>query len=57
MEDLPRRALIAAGAALPLVAIRTRPAGAAAFTYKYANNLPPAHPLNVRAAEAAGRSG
>jgi tripartite ATP-independent transporter DctP family solute receptor len=55
MTDLPRRTLLAAGAAVPLVAIRTRPAGAAEFTYKYANNLPPSHPLNVRAAEAAAR--
>ena len=32
MDMLPRRTLLAAGAALPLVAIRTRPAGAAEFT-------------------------
>ena len=50
MNTLPRRTLLAAGAALPLVAIRTRPAGAAEFTYKYANNLPATHPLNLRAA-------
>ena len=54
MTELPRRTLLAAGAALPLVAIRTRPAGAAEFSYKYANNLPPTHPLNLRATEAAG---
>jgi len=46
---------LASGAALPLFAIRTRPAGAAEFTYKYANNLPVTHPLNVRAAEAVAR--
>ncbi len=55
MIRLPRRTLLAAGAALPLVAIRTRPAGAAEFTYKYANNLPATHPLNLRAVEAAAR--
>jgi TRAP-type C4-dicarboxylate transport system permease large subunit len=31
-----------------LVAIGGRPAGAAEFTYKYANNLPVTHPPNVR---------
>jgi len=55
MRKLPRRTLLAAGAALPLVAIRTRPAGAAEFVYKYANNLPATHPLNLRATEAAAR--
>ncbi|MFO1126835.1 MAG: TRAP transporter substrate-binding protein [Rhodospirillales bacterium] len=52
-----RRALVAAAgltlAAAPLV--RIRPARAAEFTYKYANNLPPSHPLNRRASEAAER--
>ena len=55
MRTLDRRTLLASGAALPLFAIRTRPAGAAEFTYKYANNLPVTHPLNVRAAEAVAR--
>ena len=55
MNRLPRRTLLATGAALPLVAIRTRPAGAAEFVYKYANNLPATHPLNLRAVEAAAR--
>ncbi len=55
MHKLPRRTLLATGAALPLVAIRTRPAGAAEFVYKYANNLPATHPLNLRTAEAAAR--
>ena len=55
MSQLPRRTLLATGTALPLVAIRTRPADAAEFTYKYANNLPATHPLNVRASEAAAR--
>jgi len=50
-----RRTLLAAAGSSLAVApfIRIRPAQAAEFTYKYANNLPPAHPLNVRAAEAA----
>jgi tripartite ATP-independent transporter DctP family solute receptor len=55
MPKPTRRTLLAATAALPLVAIRTRPAGAAEFTYKYANNLPITHPLNVRALEAVAR--
>ena len=55
MTTLSRRTLVAGAAALPLVAIRTRPAHAAEFTYKYANNLPATHPLNVRAMEAAAR--
>jgi tripartite ATP-independent transporter DctP family solute receptor len=55
MGPVPRRTLLAAGAALPVAAIRTRPAGAAEFIYKYANNLPATHPLNLRAAEAVAR--
>jgi tripartite ATP-independent transporter DctP family solute receptor len=50
-----RRALLAAGTALPLFAIRTRPAGAAEYTYKYANNSPVTHPLTIRTTEAAAR--
>ena len=55
MPNLPRRCLLAGAAALPLAAIRTRPAHAAEFTYKFANNLPATHPLNVRGLEAAER--
>jgi TRAP-type transport system periplasmic protein len=55
MTRLTRRAMLAAGAALPLFAIRARPARAAEFSYKFANNLTLAHPLNIRAAEAAAR--
>jgi len=56
MTVLSRRALAKASlAALPLVAIQTRRALAAEFSYKFANNLPATHPLNVRAAEAAVR--
>ena len=55
MPILNRRALVAGAAALPLVAVRTRPAHAAEFTYKFANNLPASHPLNIRGMEAAAR--
>lgn len=56
MPTLSRRQLATASlAALPLVAVRTRPARAAEFSYKFASNLPAPHPLNVRAGEAAAR--
>ena len=48
-----RRALLGATAALPLFAIRSRPAGAAEFSYKIANNTPATHPLTLRMTEAA----
>ena len=48
-----RRRTLLAATALPLVAIRTRPARAAEFSYKFANNLALTHPLNARAAAAA----
>jgi tripartite ATP-independent transporter DctP family solute receptor len=54
MKNLPRRTLLA-GAALPLFAIRTRPALAAEFNLKLANNSPVTHPQTVRAQEAADR--
>ena len=54
MAALTRRRMAALGvAALP--ALRSRPASAAEFTYKFASNLPAIHPLNVRMTEAAGR--
>jgi tripartite ATP-independent transporter DctP family solute receptor len=52
MMKLPRRVLLA-GAALPLFAIR--PARAAEFTLKLANNSPVTHPQSVRQMEAAER--
>ena len=52
MIKLPRRALLA-GAALPLFAIR--PARAAEFSLKLANNAPVTHPQTVRQMEAAER--
>ena len=55
MLRLDRRRLLAASAALAAPGLLTRPAHAAEFTYKYANNLPDTHPMNVRAKEAAAR--
>jgi TRAP-type C4-dicarboxylate transport system substrate-binding protein len=55
MIRLPCRTLLASAAARPLFAIRSRPADAAEFTYKYANNSPMTHPLTVRTTEAAAR--
>ena len=49
------RRRFAAGAALLPVAFATRRARAAEFSYKFANNLPAGHPLNLRAQEAAAR--
>ena len=56
-RPISRRAVLAS---LPAAAILARPAllhaaGAAEFAYKYANNLPLSHPLNVRAQEAVDR--
>lgn len=48
-----RRTLMLGAAALPLVStIRHAGAQTAEFNYKYANNLPITHPMNVRAQEA-----
>jgi tripartite ATP-independent transporter DctP family solute receptor len=55
MPPISRRNLALGAAALPLFSIRTHPANAAEFSYKYANNSPVVHPLNVRAQEAADR--
>ncbi len=52
---LSRRGLLAAGAALPLCGILTRPASAAEFNYKLATGQDPTHPVNVRAQEAIDR--
>jgi TRAP-type transport system periplasmic protein len=54
MPPLYRRTLLA-GAALPLFAINTRPARAADFSLKLANNAPVTHPQTIRQQEAAGR--
>ena len=50
-----RRSLLIAGGALPLFAIRTRPARAAEFTYKLATGQDPSHPVNKRSQEAIDR--
>jgi tripartite ATP-independent transporter DctP family solute receptor len=54
---MSRRSLVLGGAAAVLGggALAPRGALAAEFTYKYANNLPSTHPVNVRASEAAAR--
>ena len=50
---MTRRTLVMGAAALPLVStIRFAGAQTAEFNYKYANNLPLTHPMNVRAQEA-----
>jgi TRAP-type transport system periplasmic protein len=50
---IARRSVLAGAAGLPAVAIgRARAAGLA---FKYANNLPLTHPMNIRAKEAAAR--
>ncbi len=54
MSMLKRRTLLA-GAALPLIAIGTRPARSAEFSLKLANNVPVTHPMSIRQQEAAGR--
>jgi len=54
--QITRRTLLAAGAAVPLCGILTRPASAAAeFNYKLATGQDPTHPVNTRAQEAIDR--
>jgi len=55
MPPISRRSLVVAASALPLFAVRSRPANAAEFTYKFANNLPVSHPMNLRATEMVAR--
>ena len=55
MPIISRRSLALGAAVLPLVSIASRPAGAAEFTYKLANNVPATHPLAIRATQAAER--
>ena len=50
-----RRAVLAGAAAVPLFAIRSRPASAADFMFKLANNSPVTHPQSIRQQEAAAR--
>src|SRR3954470_18062838 len=53
--QMTRRGLLAAGAAVPLCGILTRPASAAEFRYKLATGQDPTHPVNIRAQEAINR--
>jgi TRAP-type transport system periplasmic protein len=55
MSATTRRAILAGTAALPLFAIGRRPARAADFSFKMANNSPATHPQSVRQMEAAAR--
>ncbi|WP_398492494.1 TRAP transporter substrate-binding protein [Variovorax sp.] len=56
MSSMTRRTLLIGGAATAGATLVSLPAQAAPeFTCKFANNLPLAHPLNVRANEAAAR--
>ena len=50
-----RRTLLGAAAALPMFAIRTRPAGAAEFDLKFATGQSPTNPINTRLQEAIDR--
>ena len=52
-----RQILLAAGSTLVASPfIMRRPAMAAEISYKYANNLPVSHPMNIRAKEAADKA-
>ncbi len=54
MAGITRRQFtLRTGAAVAGFAILRSPARAAEFTYKYSNNLPVAHPMNIRAREMA----
>src|SRR6478609_3140284 len=52
---LSRRALLAGAAAIPLVAIRTRPARSAEFEYKLATGQSLTQPINTRLEQATAR--
>jgi tripartite ATP-independent transporter DctP family solute receptor len=55
MTQLSRRQAAAAGLAVAAGAMLPRGAGAAEFSYKFANNVPETHPTNVAARRAAER--
>jgi tripartite ATP-independent transporter DctP family solute receptor len=55
MTRISRRGFAAGAGALGVTTFAIGKARAAEFTYKYANNLPLTHPLNIRAQEAAGK--
>jgi tripartite ATP-independent transporter DctP family solute receptor len=50
-----RRGFLAAGSALPLVAIGSRRGAAAGFNYKFATGQDPTHPINIRGQQAIDR--
>jgi len=52
---VPRRTVLAGAVALPLFAIRSRPADAAEFEYKFATGQSPTNPINTRLQEAIDR--
>lgn len=52
MKTFSRRTVVAGAGAFVATSFTIGRARAAEFTYKYANNLPLAHPMNVRAQEA-----
>jgi tripartite ATP-independent transporter DctP family solute receptor len=54
-RGMTRRAVLAAGMAMPLPAVLRRPAWAAEFEYKLATGQDPTHPVNTRAQEALDR--
>jgi tripartite ATP-independent transporter DctP family solute receptor len=54
-RGVTRRAILAAGTAVPLVGILKHPASAAEFEYKFATGQDPMHPVNTRAQEALNR--
>ncbi|MCL4182182.1 MAG: TRAP transporter substrate-binding protein [Burkholderiaceae bacterium] len=56
MTTFDRRSFVLGGAGvIGTGLVLPRFAHAAEYTYKFANNLPPVHPINVRATEAAAR--
>jgi len=57
MTDLTRRRFVLGATSLPLVAGAggARGANKAEFVYKYGNDVPPTHPVTLRAQEAASR--
>ena len=55
MTMISRRSFAAGAGALAVSTFAIRRARAAEFTYKFANNLPLTHPLNIRAQEAAAK--
>lgn len=55
MTTISRRAFAAGTGALAVSTFAIGNARAAEFTYKFANNLPISHPLNIRAQEAAAK--